>query len=228
MFDKILRVHLYKIILVTLLIATLISFRLFWTTQSQQWAALFGGTATGLLVALIQYLIQWNEHNDIEQFKRLGIRRMLAYREGKDYYERLIEGASQEILVLGNTASRFLDDFANNERDDTQALVRALQRNVRVRILVPEEQFLNESDKHLCARAKPKMEKLANDHPTFQYKYFSHRAAHSLVRIDDECLVGPIFPHVSSKNSPAIHTLTSSPFVTHYIKHFEWEWNNAK
>jgi len=191
-------------------------------------AALFGGAATGLFVAFLQYMIQLNEHRDIERFKKLGIREVLAHREGKEYYAKLIEGSRARVWVLGNTANRFLEDFAHVHREDSRALLDALARGVRVRILLPLPHYLSEADQARSAVSLKRMRELSLESRNFEFKFYDHQPAHSLVVVDDECLVGPIFPHVESRDSPAIHTHTGSSFVKHYMTHFEQEWASAR
>jgi hypothetical protein len=62
---------------------------------------------------------------------------------------------------------------------------------------------------------------------TFEAREFNHIATHSLVMIDEECLVGPVFPHLQSKDSPTIHVATSSAFVAAYLEALENDWNAA-
>jgi phosphatidylserine/phosphatidylglycerophosphate/cardiolipin synthase-like enzyme len=227
-FDIVIRANLYKIVLVALFFATIAFAWVSFKASDVKIAALFGGAATGLFVAFLQYLIQLNEHRDIERFKRLGVREVLPHREGKLYYENLIKEARISICVLGNTANRFLDDFAHANREDSRALLDALARGVRVQILLPLPGYLSEADKARSAESLTRMRQIHNEFSEFQYKFYDHFPAHSLVVVDSECLVGPIFPHVHSKDSPAIHTHTGSPFVKHYIIHFKEEWSSAQ
>jgi hypothetical protein len=227
-FDVVIRANLYKIVLWALFGGTVVLTWLSYKASGSKTAALFGGVATGLFVAFLQYLIQLNEHRDIERFKKLGIREVLAHREGKQYYEDLIEQARSKIWILGNTANRFLEDFAHLERHDSQALLSALARGVSVHILLPLPTYLSEADQARSAVSLARMGQIQSDWPDFKFKFYDHSPAHSLVVVDDECLAGPIFPHVQSKDSPAIHTSTGSPFVEHYIKHFEKEWSSTQ
>lgn len=224
-FDVIIRANLYKIVLFALLTGTVASAWFSYKSTGVKTAALFGGVATGLFVAFLQYLIQLNEHRDIERFKKLGIREVLPHREGKQYYENLIKEAHSKIWILGNTAYRFLEDFAHSDRLDSRALLDALGRGVSVRILLPLAKYLSEADQARSTVSLTRMLQIQEEWPKFEFKFYDHSPAHSLVIVDDECLVGPIFPHVQSKDSPAIHTNTGSPFVKHYVIHFEQEWS---
>lgn len=226
-FEIVIRARFYKIILILLGLATLYLTYLFFNTTNDRYAALLGGVASGLFVAFIQFLIDLNEHNDIEKIKRLGIRNILPYREGKEYYEELINEAREQIWVLGNTAQRFLLDFASEGRPDCRSLLDALGRGVEVRILLPEAEFLSDNDKALWVISSQRMKQLSATYPNFKFRYFGHLPSHSIVKVDDEMLIGPVFRHVSSKDSPAVHINARSPFVKEYITHFEEEWANA-
>ena len=227
-FDVVVRANLYKIVIGGLFLLTALFTWLSFAEVNVKLAALYAGVATGLFVAALQYLIRLNEHRDVAQFKRLAIREVLAHREGKEYYAALIRGARRQVWVLGNTANRFLEDFAHPTREDSRVLLDALGRGVEVRILLPTSAYLNAADQSRSAVSHARMEELRERWPTFAFRFFDHRPAHSLVRVDDDCLIGPVFPHVQSKDSPAIHTYISSPFVAHYLTHFEQEWSAAE
>src|SRR6266404_4173670 len=223
-FTRIIRVRLYKLVIVVLALATIASFIGYVVTKTQKLEAVLVGLATGLLVAFIQYLLDWNEHREIETIKKLGISRVLAHRDEKSYYQRLIKEAQREVAVLGNTASRLLEDFAHPTRTDSRALLEALARGVNVRVLLPKPVHLAGDDPSRAEQAGKRMAEIARESAGFKYRYFDHAPAHSLMRLDDECLVGPIFPHVKSKDSPAIQVDSQSPFAKEYLTYFEDEW----
>lgn len=227
-FTRTLKVQYYLIILVVLTIGVLSTAFWFWFSSDEKVAAILGGLCTGLIVALVEFCLQWYEHKEIQLIKRLGITKIMSYRDDKAYYEKLIAGSKNEIWVLGTTASRFLDDFASATRKDCRALYEALGRTVKVRILVPKAQYLNEQDRLRLLPALERMKTIQTQHPdAFQCRMFDHTANHSIVRIDEHCLVGPIFPDVPSKDSPVVHANFSSPLVAEYLKYFESEWKLA-
>ena len=45
--------------------------------------------------------------------------------------------------------------------------------------------------------------------------------------VDSECIVGPIFEYVESKNTPALHWKNESPFAEKYLAYFEQEWDKV-
>lgn len=59
-------------------------------------------------------------------------------------------------------------------------------------------------------------------------KYFKHVPAHSVFSVDDKSIVGPVFPEVESKYTPALFLRNSSPFANKYLTYFEYEWDKAE
>ena len=226
-FDRVVRIRLYKIIIALLVAGTTACAYAYFQSNNPKIEPLLAGMVTGLIVAVIQYVLDWNEHSEIENIKKLGIQRILPHRDDKPYYQKLLGGAEKEIIVLGVTASRFLEDFAHSTRIDSRTLLEALGRGVKVRILLPKSNHLKESDRTKAEVAKMRMAEIALGSEGFQYRYFDHPPIHSLVRVDNECLFGPVFPHVNSKDSPTMHAIADSPFVREYLVFFENEWNQA-
>jgi len=221
------RIKLYKIVICVLTVATILCGITYFKTDNSKYEGLLAGLATGLIVALVQYLLDWNEHAEVEAIKKLGIVKVLPHRDDKDYYQPLLERASREILVLGNTASRFFEDFAHPTRPDSKSLLEALARGVQVRILLPKVNHLKECDRTKATAVKNRMSEIARDYKNFEFRYFDHAPANSLVKIDEEFLFGPIFGHIHSKDSATIHATANSALVSQYIEHIEDEWKNA-
>ena len=192
--------------------------------------SLYGGIAVGLIMAFIQLLLAWYEHKEVEEIKKLGIKKILPHRDDEKLYRSIIENANKEIHVLGNTASRFFQDFADEHRADKRALLDAFSRKVKFKLLLPDPDFLNDpNDKSKAAISKRRIVELSKQHKgLFECKYYDHIPYHNLVLADNECLVGPIFPDISSRHSPAIYSNTSSVFVKSYLKYFDYEWKRAK
>jgi hypothetical protein len=226
-FARILRIRLYKVIIALLLLGTAACTIAFFETHEAKVEALLAGMVTGLLVAVIQYLLDWNEHQEVEAIKKLGILGILPHRDDKAYYQRLLQLAKREIDVLGNTASRFLEDFAHPTRTDSRTLFDALGRGVKVRVLVPKPEHLSQEDRLKAESANRRMAGIAKESPHFEYRYFDHPPAHSMVRVDNECLFGPIFPHIKSKDSPTIHADATGALVVEYLRYFGNEWSKA-
>ena len=200
-------------------------------SRGSKFFAISAGLLSGLVVMLGQYLIEWKKDSDLDVFRRTRIKNVLVTRSDEAYYLALIQSSTVRIDVLGVTASRFLEDFAseNNPRPDKRVLLDALQRKVHVRILVPDRQFLaTEKDKNNHDVAKSRMASLAEQFPgLFRYRYFSHQAAHSIVVVDSDCLLGPVFPSVDSKVTPAVRSESAGDFSAPYLRYFESEWDSS-
>lgn len=230
LFNKTLYIHFYKVILLILITLIIILAINYFYVDNPKTSALFGGLTTGLIVAVIQLLLMYSDHLEIEKIKKLKIKKILPHRDDEKLYRDIIKQSEKEILVLGNTAIRFLQDFADQSRNDKRALLDALARNVKVKLLLPNPRWLaTDDDKDKAKMSSRKIAELSKKYSNlFECKYYDHAPFHNLVMADDECLVGPIFPHISSKDSPAIYTDNSSIFVKPYLKYFEYEWEQAK
>ncbi|HEY1174390.1 MAG TPA: hypothetical protein VGH19_23695 [Verrucomicrobiae bacterium] len=215
------------IITFLLLIGSIISFILLKTNPSPMVTNVAAGFFTSFVMMFIQTLIEWRTYSKLEALTKLKIKHVLHSRDNKAHYERLLTKTAKEVLVLGTTASRFIEDFAHATRSDSQSLLPVLAKNVPIKILLPKSHFLEADDRSRAEIARRRMSELKSQYPNFQVRYFEHPATHSLVKLDDECLVGPIFPKVKSKDSPTIHTSADSPFVQEYLNYFHQEWQNA-
>lgn len=97
--------------------------------------------------------------------------------------------------------------------------------NLKVKILVAAETYLDDEDKSKAIAARAQLEALSKKFPgRFLYAFYEHKPTHSIMVIDRESIVGPALPHVSSKFSPAIHLKNKSKFVEHYLEYFKKEW----
>ena len=153
------------------------------------------------------------------------------HRDDRGFYQNLIKNSSRRVDVLGVTAQRFMEHFADSSQDsrrEARVLLEALSRGVKVRILVPNKKFLRtDSDKTKFESASIVLKQIKSDSQNFNYVYFNHEPAHSIVVIDDECLVGPVLPDVQSKHTPAIYLSNDSPYAKKYLEYFEKEWELA-
>lgn len=96
------------------------------------------GMASGLVVTLAQFCLSWADARAIDRFRRMGVENVLSNRDEEAYYGRLIQSARANIDVLGSTATRLMQDFADagSPKPEKQSLIEALKRGVAVRILV--------------------------------------------------------------------------------------------
>lgn len=230
-FKKQCNVYLFKIIIVFAFLATVVFLVIYLSSKpDSKWTPLLGGMTTGLLIALLQLLLMWTEHSEIEKIKKLGIKKILPYRDDKDFYETIINNAREEIRVLGSTAFRFLKDFADENREDKKALLDALNREVCVKFLLPKPECLwNDEDISKGKSSLVLIQKLKEKYGDLvECRYYSHNPFHNLLLSDNDCFVGPIFPNRTSQNTPTIFTDIDSVFAKSYLEYFEYEWKDAQ
>ena len=156
----------------------------------------------------------------------IGIR---ADRDDRKYYFEKIKNAKKSIDVMGVTGNRFINHFSDFDgREESKVLIRALEQGVLVRMLLPKLQYLeNDKQRQDAQHSFEVFNKLKQHSGNFDFKYFEHTPAHSIFIIDKECIVGPVFPTVSSKDTPSIHLYTDSPFAEKYTTYFESEWEKG-
>ncbi len=229
---SLINVRLPLIVLLLLALATGISGYYYIQGEANTKAtAFFGGLLTGLILVIIQFLFGYAEYAAMARIQRLGVKDILITRDNKDFYRKLINRAEKRIDVMGVTAVRFMEDFADSTsgRPETTALLQALSRGSEVRILVPNREYLTQgNDQSKAETAAKHFEAVGGKFSNFQYRYFEHEPAHSIVVIDDECLIGPVLPSVASKYTPAIYIERSSEYARKYLEYFDREWDKAR
>lgn len=229
-FKKTLQIRMTTIILIALTVLLIISFVLYYKCSTGFYSSIFSSLFVGLFVAIIQYLIQWYDIRANEKTSSLMIKDVLYTRNDKNYYASFLSRASKEIWIMGVTGSRFVNDFGDmdiNAPEDAKILINLLNRNVKVRILLPKNDFLSTEDKHKEQQASSKYNSIMAKYKNFEIKYFNHPPSHSIFKVDSECIIGPVFPDISSRNTPAIHMSNNSKLVESYLNYFESEWKIA-
>lgn len=196
-------------------------------------SAILGSLFAGLIVAIIQFFISWQDYKQTEKLKELELIRVLYNRDSRTFYEEYIKHSKRNINMMGVTASRFFNDFADdspNATSNAKVLINALRRNVKVRILLPDSEFVDENKKQDVNKVKQQVINIKHKYPdcSLEVKYFNHISAHSIFNVDDKCIVGPVFPELESKYTPALFLRNSSPIADKYLIYFENEWNKAK
>ena len=195
-----------------------------------KWGGFLGSLTAGLIVAIIQFLIAWQDYAQTEKLKKLKLIEVLYNRSARDKYTEYIKNCNRELDVMGVTAVRFFNDFADTSTqapEGATVLLKALDRKVRVRVLLPSDDYIPELKKIDSARVRAKFKELYQ-YQNLEIRYFNHTAAHSIFRIDDTCIIGPVFPELESRNTPALHVMSSSPMAVNYLDYFESEWAMAK
>ncbi|ALO38292.1 hypothetical protein UZ73_08465 [Alcaligenes faecalis] len=188
------------------------------------------GVVSGLVVTLAQFCLSWADAKAIDRFRRMGVENVLTTRDEEEYYGQLIRKARSQVDVLGATATRLMEDFAdsNSPKAEKRALIKALTNNVRVRILVASPERLDARDQYKCTSTRQRFEAMAAAHSNFEVRYFDATPIAAFVRADTELVVGPLLPGVESKHTPALHVYNHSPYAESYLNYFEKTWATAK
>lgn len=189
------------------------------------------GVASGLVVTLAQFFLSWADAKAIDRFRAMGVENVLSNRDEEAYYGKLINSARTQVDVLGSTAARLMQDFADagSPKPEKRALIEALKKGVEVRILVADPAHLSSREcNYKYPEARKLFEEIALSYPNFEVRYFDATPLASFVRTDHELVVGPLLPGVESKHTPALHVFNHSPYASSYLSYFERMWKTAK
>lgn len=227
------KVPIRKIVLVVIILSVItIGLIFLFFVSDNKISNLIAGAASGLAVSIVQLILSWEDYVQNEKFSDLKLIKVLDKRDERDKYQRYIQGSTQEIDLMGVTASRFFRDFADLDREateDAKVILNALERNVRIRVLLPNRSFLPNDKQADFDAVKCCVEKIREKYnDKIELRYFDHIPAHSILKVDDECIVGPIFPGLSSKYTPALHLKTKSHYALKYIEYFDREWKECE
>lgn len=232
-FKKNLRIKTIFIVLFCLFIAALAFGIWFLHTNNTKVLAILGSLVAGLIVAIIQLIISWQDYNQMEKLKELDLIKVLYDRDDRIFYEDYVKHAKRKIDMMGVTASRFFKDFADtssNATSNAKVFLEVLNKGVKVRVLLPKSEFVDEGKKEEVEKVKRHVTDIKTKIPNckLEVKYFPHVAAHSIFNVDDKCIVGPVFPEVESKYTPALFLRNSSPMAHKYLTYFDYVWNRAE
>jgi hypothetical protein len=172
--------------------------------------------------------LQMYQQMQMAKFRKHGVLDFLEDRTDRKFYKGVIKSAQKntKIQVLGVTSNRMLGDFADFGEEKSQELIRALERGVVVQILLPKISRLTKTQKSdFENKTLLFAEKLSRKFPeAFSIKYFDSPASHSMFSSGSKCIIGPIFPDKSSKDTPAIVFDRFGSFVESYIQNFDSLW----
>ncbi len=233
-FNKILKIKfIHGIVIALALIITLLIYFLFFNdiSTTPKGSGIITGLLTGFIIAAFQLWQSWYQAEIVDEFKELKIKRILTNRKDQSYYGDLISKAKKEIKLIGITAFSFLEDFANKNphvSEKEKVLLVALSNpNLKVKILVADKSVLDERHKSKAVEAEKKLKELKS-YKNFEYAFYDqHTPTHSVLIIDDEFIVGPIFPKVNSRDTPAIHLQRDSQLAKYYEAYFNDEWEEC-
>lgn len=233
-YDRSVRVSIGLIATTLLVFFLILSIYIYCKADNQEgeMTGLAGNLIAGLIIAIIQFGLGWFEYVQTKELKKLKLLEILYTRSERPKYEKFIKSAKRNLDVMGVTASRFFNDFADMDPaapDEAKVLLHAMDKGLKVRLLIPSDEYLpNDTKREDAKRVKIKYEELKRKYPNnIDIRYFIHTAAHSIFRVDDTCIIGPVFPELESKYTPALHVMNSSPMALNYIDYFESEWNQA-
>lgn len=226
------------ILFVFLLLIGIIALYLFYfsnlatTNFDTNLASVLGGLIAGLVIATMQFLLSWFESKRNDLYEKIGVIDILNNKYNTDSYKNIIKNIDNKLWIMGNTADDFLTDFADidNTESEKKVLLPILAKGADVRILIGKRDFLSdERAKKKYDNAELKLQTLKSQYPnSFHVKYYNHEPSQSIFIFDDECFVGPVFPSVPSRQTPALHMKNKSKFAQRYIKYFEDEWENVR
>jgi hypothetical protein len=223
-FGKNYKVSATVIILIALIIIMGVSLLILLVTGNFEISSIFGSLVAGLIVAIIQFIIALQDYMQTEKLKKLMLIKIIYDKYEKAYYKECMDKAEHKIYVMGTTAARFLEDFADN------VLLDKLQDGILVKMLLVDKAHLEEDKKNDFEKAKRYIdgikEQFSND--KFDVRYFKHGVCHSIFVVDDTCIIGPIFSNMQNKDIPALHVNNTSPFALKYLKYFDYEWGKAQ
>ena len=228
-FEKIFNIHIWAIIffLVSILLCAAIS--LYFYISDYKIITLLGGSISGLICFLMSFLLSMYDHHQMAKLKTLGIVKILPHRKQQDYYTEIIRTAKNHVWVMGTSCTRFIEDFADTGGLD-HVLIDALDKNLdlEVKLLIPTEEEMDDDSKsqfNLNENQK-RMQGLKKYNNRFQIKRYSFEARHSLFRVDDDIIIGPIFPQTESQHSSAIHFNNHNFYADEYRQYFYSIWKH--
>ncbi|RWN32642.1 hypothetical protein [Mesorhizobium sp.] len=188
-----------------------------------------GGIVTGLIVYLATFLTLLRPIQELDRFRRMGVKALLANRHDQNYYRRLVVKSTRRVDVMGASCSRFVQDFLDTESDD-RVLVDALIKysQLKVRLLIPDEEHMGDDAKNRLRGMLPKVAALQKQFSgRVELRRFADHAHHSFVLVDSDLVAGPIFEGDKSRYAPAIHVAAETVFGRKYDDHFEAVWNSC-
>ena len=228
-FSKKIKIGYSLIVVILLLIVIGICWKCYSVNPTTPSGVVLGSLIAGLIVALIQFLLSWWDYEMTKKVEDLRLIEILYDRDNRDYYANLINKSRREIRVMGVTAKRFFEHFADmtvGARPDAQVLIAALNRGVKVKLLLPSREYISKNKRASYEQVEETLKGIKSKFPDaeIEIRYFEHIPAHSIFMVDSECIVGPVFENVESKNTPALHLKNESPFAEKYVAYFEQEW----
>ncbi|MES0870286.1 hypothetical protein [Pseudovibrio sp. SCP19] len=226
---KNIKIPKWVLILVGLIMLTLLCAYFFLTIEDPKWNALFTGLLSSFIVSILIFYFSIQPLRELQKFHDSGVVSLLSGRHDKVYYSPIVSKSRGKVFVMGASCSRFVDDFLDGDADD-HMLLDAMNRHstLTVKLLVPSKKHMDDASEKKFSIAQPKLKKVREKFPEqFEVKSMDSPASHSFVITDNEFIGGPIFADDESKNSPAVHVKSSTPYARKHQNFFEREWNKG-
>lgn len=191
---------------------------------------LAGGLLTGLMVYIVTFITLLRPIIELDRFRRMGIKALLANRHDKEYYRKIVSTSQLRVDVLGASCRRFITDFLDQDSDDA-VLIDALNRSrqLKVRLLIPADTFMGQETKASLSATLNRVARLRQSFEgRVELRRFSDEARHSFVIVDDNLVAGPVFEDDKSRHAPAVHVAAGTPFGQKYCAYFEKLWESAE
>lgn len=189
------------------------------------------GLFAGLIIAALQFFTQYLEQKALAEYRKHGLIEFQVNRKNADYYRELIKNTQvgDQIIVVGVTCNRLLEDFANADVQGSTDLLEALSRGVEVKLLLPKIAHLDQINQpDFKNKTLKKAEKIKAEYPSkFSIRYYDFEPSHSIFLAGARCIVGPIFKNISSKDTPAITFDKRGQYIKPYLSYIEETWTNA-
>ena len=223
-------VPLWLVVLLVLGLFLLALFFAFLVVEDTKAISLLGGVIGGLVVYIANFISEKWALQKLLSYKRMGIRNVLSNRHDKLYYRKIIENSTNEVMVMGVSCSRFIDDFLDTDSDDKILIDRLRQcPDLVVQLLVPNADNMSPDTRKRFALSAKKLEQVEREFDKrVQVRRFAHKARHSFVISDDDLVAGPIFSEDHSRHAPAVHVGISTDFGKKHYEYFKKTWEQCE
>lgn len=148
----------------------------------------------------------------------------------------LFKNAKERIFIMGINALPLLQMMPYHDTDNIPpgtdtCLQKALKDGIQIRILIASENWQPkgvDADlryKYACAElSKLGKQSMLFPNADFELAEMNHAPNHYIVIVDDEILLGGVFPDCHCKEEPALYFGKGSDFTKSYYKYFVCEW----
>ena len=199
-------------------------------SSNSKLVGIVGGIVTGLIVYLATFLTLLRPIQELDRFRQMGVKDLLANRHDQAYYRKLVSGSTFRVDVMGASCGRFVRDFLDVDSDD-KVLIDALNKNssLTIHLLVPDAAHMGAEAN---ARNVTTLEQVARVRERFgdrvELRRFADTVRHSFVIADNDLVAGPVFENDKSRHAPAVHVGLDTSFGQKYAAYFDATWKSAE